>query len=135
MFNNVFYSTLERHAPIMTIKVRNRPCPYVTQEIKALMNERDKLHRKFQLSRNIKDWQTYKDARTSVKNTLKDCEKNYVMKIINASYPIKRDQYMSTVNLLNRLSMTLMSISFRLENLRQTLLFNLLKTIILTYQP
>ena len=94
------------------------------------MNERDQLHHKFQLSRDIKDWQPYKDARNSVKNTLKDCEKNYVCnevnthkdnvgslwKIINASYPIKRDQRMSTVNLLNRLSMTLMSISFRLEN-------------------
>ena len=34
------------------------------------MNERDQLHRKFQLSRDIKDWQAYKDARNSVKNTL-----------------------------------------------------------------
>ena len=59
MFNDVFLSTLERHAPVMTIKVRNRPCPYVTQEIKVLMNERDQLHRKFQLSRDIKDWQAY----------------------------------------------------------------------------
>ena len=34
MFNGVCLCTLERHAPVMTIKVRNRPCPYVTQEIK-----------------------------------------------------------------------------------------------------
>ena len=73
MLNDVFLSTLERHAPVMTIKVRNRPCPYDPQEIKALMNARDQLHRKFQLSRDIMDWQAYKDARNSVKNTLKDC--------------------------------------------------------------
>ena len=83
MFNKVFLPTLERHAPVMTIKVRNRLCPYVTQEIKVLMNERDELHRKFQLSRDIKDWQAYKDARNSAKNVLKDCEKiMYVMKLI-----------------------------------------------------
>ena len=83
MFNDVFLSTLERHAPVMTIKVRNRPCPYVTQEIKALTNERDQLHRKFQLSRHIKDWKAYKDARNSVKNTLKACERNYVCNEVN----------------------------------------------------
>ncbi|CAB3977836.1 Hypothetical predicted protein [Paramuricea clavata] len=33
-FNDDFLSTLEIHAPVKTIKVRNRPCPYVTSEIK-----------------------------------------------------------------------------------------------------
>ena len=75
MFNDVFLPALEKHAAVTTIKVRNRPCPYVTQEIKALMNERDQLHRKFQLSR--------KDARNSVKNTLKNSEKNYICNEVN----------------------------------------------------
>ena len=33
-FNNVFISTLEKHAPTRTTKVLNRLCPYVTPEIK-----------------------------------------------------------------------------------------------------
>ena len=99
MFNDVFLSTLERHAPVMTIKVRNRLCPYVTQEMKALMNERDKLHCKFQLSRDIKDWQAYKDARNSVKNTLKDCEKNYVCNEVNSH----KDNVGSLWKIINRI--------------------------------
>jgi len=45
IFNKVFQSTLHDHAPIMTIKVRSRSCPYVTHEIKELMKYRDSLHR------------------------------------------------------------------------------------------
>ena len=60
---------MEKHAPVTTRKVRNRPCSYVTQKIKALMNERDQLHRKFELSRDVNDWRTNKFTRTYVKNT------------------------------------------------------------------
>ena len=99
VFNDVFLSTLKKHAPVTTIKVRNRPCPYVTQEIKALMKERDQLHRKFQLSRDINDWQAYKDARNSVKNTLKNSEKNYVCNEVNTH----KDDVGSLWKIINRI--------------------------------
>ena len=50
--NDALLSTLQGHASIKTIRVRNRPCPYITQSIKDLMTYRDKLHRKFKLSRD-----------------------------------------------------------------------------------
>lgn len=45
VLSDVFLTNLEKHAPVTTIKVRN---PHVTQEFKALMNDRDQLHRIFQ---------------------------------------------------------------------------------------
>ena len=33
---------LDNHAPIRNIKVRNRPCPFMTEEIRSLMKIRDK---------------------------------------------------------------------------------------------
>ena len=78
--NDVLLSTLQSHAPIKTIRVRNRPCPYVTQSIKDLMTYRDKLHRKFNLSRDNTDWISYRIARQS-KSPLKKQRKNmYVAK-------------------------------------------------------
>ena len=102
-FNDVLLSTLQSHAPIKTIRVRNRPCPYITQSIKDLMTYRDKLHRKFKLSRDNTDWISYRNARQSVKIALKKAEKEYVRgevsahknntaslwKIINRSIPTK----------------------------------------------
>ena len=42
--NDALLSTLQTHAPVKTIRVRNRPCPYITQNIKDLMAHRDQLH-------------------------------------------------------------------------------------------
>ena len=75
-FNDVLLSTLQSHAPVKTIRVRNRPCPYITQSIKDLMTYRDKLHRKFKLSRDNTDWISYRNARQSVKIALKNQRKN-----------------------------------------------------------
>ena len=62
------------------------------------MNERDQLHRKFQLSRDINDWQAYKDARNSVKNILKNSE-NYVCNEVNTH----KDDVGSLWKIINRI--------------------------------
>ena len=78
ILNDALLSTLKTHAPVKTIRVRNRPCPYITQNIKDLMAHRDQLHRQFKFSRDVGDWSTYKNARQSVKIALKNAEKEYV---------------------------------------------------------
>ena len=77
-FNDALLSTLEIHAPVKRIRVRHRPCRYITQRIKYLMINRDRLHRKFQLTCDIIDWKAYKQARQSVKSALKNAEKEYI---------------------------------------------------------
>ena len=67
-FNDTFLSTLDAHAPIKSIRIRSRPCPYVTPEIKDQMTFRDQLFRRYRQSRNADAWKAYKEARTSVKN-------------------------------------------------------------------
>ena len=73
-FNDVINSVLDVHAPIRTIKIRSRPCPYVTLEIKQLMKRRNNLHRRFLQSRDPNDWQNYKE----IKVILQDAEGNYI---------------------------------------------------------
>ena len=76
--NDALLSTLQTHAPVKTIRVRNRLCPYITQNIKDLMAHRDQLHRQFKFSRDVGDWTSFKNARQSVKIALKNAEKEYV---------------------------------------------------------
>ena len=77
-FNDVISSVLDVHAPIRTIKIRSRPCPYVTLEIKQLMKRRNNLHRRFLQTRDPNDWQNYKNSRKEIKVILQDAERNYI---------------------------------------------------------
>ena len=60
IFNDIFYSVLEVHAPIKIVKIRSRSCPYITREIKD-MRDRDRLHRRFLQTRDNSDWNDYKE--------------------------------------------------------------------------
>ena len=50
-FNDTFLSTLDANAPIKSIRIRSRPCPYVTPEIKDQITFRDQLFRRYRQSR------------------------------------------------------------------------------------
>ena len=78
IFNKVFLSTLQDHAPIKTIKVRSRPCPYVTHEIKELMKHRDSLHRIYLNTRRSEDWTKFNETCGLVKATLVIAEQDYI---------------------------------------------------------
>lgn len=67
IFNNAFRQVLETHAPVKRVKIRSRPCPFVTEEIKDLMKIRNRLHRRFLSTRNELDWEEYKTSRNIVK--------------------------------------------------------------------
>ena len=56
-FNEKFLEVLERHAPVRKRKVRNRQCPFLDQEIKELMDERDQVHRVARESGTVMDWE------------------------------------------------------------------------------
>ena len=77
IFNNAFRQVLHAHAPVKTVKIRSRPCPFVTEEIKDLMKIRNRLHRRFLLMRNVFDWAEYKISRNSVKKALTEAEKHH----------------------------------------------------------
>ena len=78
MFNDSFLSTLDAHASIKLIRIRSRPRPYVTPEIKDQMTFREQLFRRHRQSRNADAWKAYKEAQTSVKQLLKNAECDHI---------------------------------------------------------
>lgn len=57
-FDTNFLNTLERHASIKTMKIRYRhECPFLNDEIKELMKNRDKLHKLARRTRLQSDWE------------------------------------------------------------------------------
>jgi hypothetical protein len=45
LFKKLFTDILDVHAPVKRIKLKSKPNPFVTHEIRALMKTRDKWHR------------------------------------------------------------------------------------------
>ncbi|XP_028419082.1 uncharacterized protein LOC114544722 [Dendronephthya gigantea] len=105
-FNHVVQSTLDVHAPIKTTAIRNRPCPFITQNLRNQMKERDQLHHQFLITRDTKDWENYKIYRNNIKKALRKAENKHnsnevqqhkdnprsIWKIINRLVPSKSQE-------------------------------------------
>ena len=70
-FNTNFLNVLESHAPIKTVRIRPRCCPFVDTEIKELMRSRDGLLRNARRTGMPLDWELYRDLREEVKTKLR----------------------------------------------------------------
>ncbi|CAB3981747.1 Hypothetical predicted protein [Paramuricea clavata] len=80
IFNEIFLNTLDKHAPVKTIKVRGNSCPFITPEIKASMIKRDQLHSLFRKTRDHYDWLNFREARNFTKTARVNAQKEYVLK-------------------------------------------------------
>lgn len=56
VFNKLFLDTLSEHAPIKRIKIKSRPNPFITPEIKQLMKTHDSRHKKARKT----NWNTFR---------------------------------------------------------------------------
>ena len=68
-FHEIFDALLNTHAPIRRKKVRNQPAPWITPEIKRLMEERDRA--KKNSIKNPKLLNSCKSLRNKVTNSIR----------------------------------------------------------------
>ena len=62
-FNKRFLEVLDGHAPVKSVKVKHRHCPFVNEEIKVLMRDRDRLLKRTRCIGLPVDWELYRDSR------------------------------------------------------------------------
>ena len=98
--NNVFRQVLDAHAPVKTIKIRNRPCPFITDDIKELMKTRDNLHHRFLQTRSETDWAEYKNYRNNVKRALIDAERKHAYQEVQSNKSSSRSLWKVTNNVV-----------------------------------
>ena len=77
-FNQKFLSVLDMHAPIKTVKIKRRLCPFVGQEIVQLMKKRDALHKLARQTRQALDWDRYRSSRNQIKGKLREAKRKFV---------------------------------------------------------
>ena len=72
-----FISAINRHAPIITKRVKGKHCPWLTTNIKSHMNERDKVLRKARKTKKDSDWSMYKRLKNRCNNLIKQAKSKY----------------------------------------------------------
>ena len=77
-FNSLFNDILDEHVLIKTMKIRGRPNPYVTDEIRELMRTRDQWKRTAEKSKDSYAWRQYKNWCREVKREIRLAEREYV---------------------------------------------------------
>ena len=77
-FNDLFADVLNEHASIKRIKIKARPLPLITEEIRQLMSTRDICHRRAIRSNDRLHWDAYRCFRQEVKRELRFAEMTHV---------------------------------------------------------
>ena len=76
-WKNVFLDIVDKHAPSIKLKIRNKPSPWITPEIKTKIQERDFLKKKASKSNLPSDWTSYKKKKNSINKLIVKTKKKY----------------------------------------------------------
>ena len=79
-FNKRFLEVLDGHALVKSVKVKHCHCPFVNEEIKEFMRDRDRLLKRARCTGLPIDWELYRDSRQGVKIRLRKAEQEYINK-------------------------------------------------------
>ena len=87
-FNEQFLHVMETHAPVKTVRIKHRSCPFISTEIRDLMQYRNNLLRTARSTKSTTDWEIYRKLKKEVKSKLRDVEMEYVWKELEHSHNI-----------------------------------------------
>jgi hypothetical protein len=77
---------LETHAPVKTVRIKHRSCPFISTEIRELMQYRNNLLKTARSTKLATDWEMYRNLRNEVKSKLKVAERKYVRNELEHSH-------------------------------------------------
>lgn len=77
VWQSLFLGVTERHAPMRTRRVRNKKSPWLSSELRDLINARDRLKRQAIITKDISIWDKYKQERNRVNNEIKKAKRSY----------------------------------------------------------
>ena len=88
-FKSTISKAFDMHAPFISKKVKGKPCPWLTSDVKKHMNERDMLLRKARRTCKEVDWSNYKRKKNFCTNTIRSAKAQYHKNMLteNANNP------------------------------------------------
>ena len=77
VFNDLFLTCLDNHAPIKTLKLKRKSNPSITAEIRERINTRNKFHKRTRKSGSHEDWKAFEDLKREIKQSIRHTEREY----------------------------------------------------------
>ena len=102
IWKKIFLDVLDKHAPLQHKKIRSKKAPWITNDIKNLMNTRDRFKRKAILTNNENDWLNFRTTRNKVNIKLRNAKKDYYSSKIAGQKCNPKKAWKSINNLLGR---------------------------------
>ena len=66
LFSAKINAVLDNHAPVVTVQIREKLAPWVSNETKLLMSQRESLHSRVVSTQGDNDWASYRSLRNHV---------------------------------------------------------------------
>ena len=85
IFENIHREIIDKHAPFRTFRVTRPASPWLNEDIKKLMDDRDKYKNKFNLDKNPESEEIYKTLRNAVSHSIRQEKIKSFNKKINAN--------------------------------------------------
>lgn len=83
IFNFMVKRIFDVHAPYTTKRTKSRPCKWITDEIKQIMNERDKTLRKARKTNDKNNWESYKTLRNRCNIMMRKTKATFTKDLLN----------------------------------------------------
>ena len=81
IFKGLLKSVIDKHVPLAKKKVQGRDCPWLTNEIRSKMNERDYWLRKARKMGKENDWSSYRRLRNAVTRIIRYSKATYTRSV------------------------------------------------------
>ncbi|XP_050309050.1 uncharacterized protein LOC126745322, partial [Anthonomus grandis grandis] len=78
MFNNFILTLFDRHAPVRESRITKPKAPWLTENLKIFMRQRDDALRIFKQSKLLEDWNTYKGLRNFTLSRVRREKRKYI---------------------------------------------------------
>ena len=88
IFNSLFKSSIDRHAPLRKMKITRPPAPWLNAEdIKQLQSERNKLRHLAHVTKKDNIWQLFREIRNKIKTKIKETKRSFYRKALSSRKP------------------------------------------------
>ncbi|KAJ1531320.1 hypothetical protein ONE63_000004 [Megalurothrips usitatus] len=82
-FYQQVYALFDKHAPYISVKVKHKPSPWLTDELKRMIKERDKMYEKVKYSKDHILIAQFKKLKNRTKSEIRNAKVRYAYGILN----------------------------------------------------
>ncbi|XP_045453465.1 uncharacterized protein LOC123662705 [Melitaea cinxia] len=82
-FTNCLIKIFDMHVPIINLKLKYPPHPWITETIRSMMRIRNKYHKKYKIKKTENTKESYKLMKSIVTKAIEEEKKSYFNKFIN----------------------------------------------------